>query len=84
LIPSILIAHDLILVQEQLKKRGVRFGTDLILNGPAKPFIKTAIFTENIRTVVFLNLDKLRSLVEFARIMSLGEFWVFFWMPKSQ
>jgi hypothetical protein len=45
---------------------GVRFGTDLILEAPRKPYINAECFLEYIRTVFLPNLNELRTLEEFA------------------
>jgi hypothetical protein len=66
LIPYVVTSQDSVLVREQLKKRGVRFGTDFILTARAKPHIKTEIVLEYISTVFLPNLNELRSLEEFA------------------
>jgi hypothetical protein len=53
-------------VREQLKKHGVRFGTDFLLKGRAKPYINDEIFLKYIRMVFLPNLNELRSLEQFA------------------
>jgi hypothetical protein len=54
------------LVQERLKKEGVRFGTDFILRSNPSPYINAEIFIDYIRTVFILNLAELRTLDGFA------------------
>jgi hypothetical protein len=66
LIPGIVTSQDSPVVHAQLKKRAVRFGTDLILKSRAKPYINAEIFEEYLGTVFLPDLDELRSLEEFA------------------
>jgi hypothetical protein len=52
-------------VREQLKKHGVRFGTNLVVKSNPKPYIHAEIFFDDIRTVFgahlteFLRFDEL-------------------------
>jgi hypothetical protein len=46
LIPDIATSQDSIPLREALKKRGVRFGTDLILKAREKGHVNTEIFLE--------------------------------------
>jgi hypothetical protein len=46
LIPYITPLQDSPPVRAQLKKRGVRFGTDLIMKSNAKPYINAEIFLD--------------------------------------
>jgi hypothetical protein len=57
-------------VQEQLKKRGVRFGTDLTMKLNAKPYINAETFLDYVRTVFLSNLAEFRRLDEFADEMA--------------
>jgi hypothetical protein len=66
LTPYIVTSQDSAKLREQLRKRGVRFGTDFILRGRSKPYINAEIFEEYIRTVFLPNLNELRSLEQFA------------------
>jgi hypothetical protein len=66
LMPYIVTSQDSAKLREQLKKRGVRFGTDFVLKSRAKPYINAEIFSEYIRTVFIPNLNELRSLEQFA------------------
>jgi hypothetical protein len=53
-------------IQEQLKKRGVRSGTDFIVKSRAKPHINAEIFAKHICIVFLPNINELRTLGEFA------------------
>jgi hypothetical protein len=53
-------------IQEQLKKHGVRFGTDFVSRSNPKPCINAESFRDSIRTVFFGNLAELRTLDGFA------------------
>jgi hypothetical protein len=66
LVPHLVTSQNSANVREQLKKHGVRFGTDFIFKARAKPYINAQIFFEYIRTVFLPNLNELRSLEEFA------------------
>jgi hypothetical protein len=66
LIPYIITSQAPMLVQEWLKKEGVRFGTDFDLRSNPKPYINAEIFLDYIRTVVLPNLAELRTLDGFA------------------
>jgi hypothetical protein len=63
--PYLVTSQDSSPIQEQLKKRGVRFGIGFILKTRAKPDINAEISTEYIRTMFLPNLDELHSLGEF-------------------
>jgi hypothetical protein len=65
LIAYIVTAQDSLHVRKQLKKKGVRFGTDLILKARRKPYINAECFPEYIRTVFLPNLNELRTLAQF-------------------
>jgi hypothetical protein len=54
------------LVQEWLKKEGVRFSTDFIMRSNPKPYINPKIFLDYIRTVFLPNLAELWNLDGFA------------------
>jgi hypothetical protein len=62
----ILPSQDSPSVREQLKKHGVRFGTDLIMKSNAKPYVSAEIFLDSIQTVFLPNLAELWRLDEFA------------------
>jgi hypothetical protein len=66
LMPYVVTSQDSLPVRDALKKRGMRFGTDLILKHHAKPYINMEIFEDYIRKVFIQNLNELRSLEEFA------------------
>jgi hypothetical protein len=66
LTPYIVISQDSPIVQNKLKKRDVRFGTNFILKSRAKPYINTEIFQESVTTVFLPNLNEMRSLEQFA------------------
>jgi hypothetical protein len=66
LMPYIVTSQDSTRIREQLKKSGVRFGTDFILKQRSKPYINAEIFMEYIRLVFLPNLNELRSLDQFA------------------
>jgi hypothetical protein len=70
LIPGIITSQDSPSVREQLKKRGVRFGTDLIMKSNAKPYIHEEISTDDVQTVFLSNLAELQRLDEFAEEMT--------------
>jgi hypothetical protein len=65
LTPYIVTSQDSPVVREQLKKRGVRFGTDFILKCRSKPYINSEIFEQYLRTVFLPNLNELRTLEQF-------------------
>jgi hypothetical protein len=62
----IITSQDPMLVQERLKKEGVRFGMDFVLRSNPKPYINAEIFLDYIRTVLLPNLAELRTLDGFA------------------
>jgi hypothetical protein len=70
LIPGIITSQDSLSVREQLKKHGVRFGTDLIMKSNAKPYVSAGIFLDHVQTVFLPNLAELRRLDEFAEEMA--------------
>jgi hypothetical protein len=70
LTPYIITSQDAPSVREQLKKRGVRFGTDLIMKSNAKPYINAEIFVDYVLTVLIPNLAEPRRLDEFAEEMT--------------
>jgi hypothetical protein len=49
------------------EKHGVRFDIDFILKSRAKPYVNAEMFAGHIRTVPIPNLNKLRTLGEFAQ-----------------
>jgi hypothetical protein len=53
------------LVQEWLKKQGVRFATDFVLRSNLKPYTNAESFLDYIRTVFLPNLAELRTLDAF-------------------
>jgi hypothetical protein len=59
-------SQDSMRLREASKKRGVRFGTDLILKARERAYVNTEIFLEYIRMAFTPNLSKLRSLKQFA------------------
>jgi hypothetical protein len=59
-------SQDSVCLREALKKRGVRFGTDLILKAREKGYVNTEIFLEYIRMVFMPKLNELLSLEQFA------------------
>jgi hypothetical protein len=65
LTPYIVTSQDSPVVREQLKKRGVRCGTDVILKCHSKPYINSEIFEQYLRTVFLPNLNELRALEQF-------------------
>jgi hypothetical protein len=65
-IPYMVTSTDSMRLRVALKKRGVRFGTDLILKAREKAYVNTEIFLEYIRMVFMPNLNELRSLRQFA------------------
>jgi hypothetical protein len=65
LTPYIITLQAPILVQEQLKKDGVRFSTDFVLRSNPSPYINAEIFLDYIWTVFILNLAELRTLDAF-------------------
>jgi hypothetical protein len=78
------------LVQEGLKKEGVRFSMDFVLRSNPKPCINAEIFLDYIQTVFLPNLAELRTLDGFveetgvllmdncpSHVMSLMISWVF-------
>jgi hypothetical protein len=62
LTPDIITFQAPTSIQEQLKKDGVRFGTDFVLRSNPKPYINAEIFLDSIRTVFLPNLAELRTL----------------------
>jgi hypothetical protein len=66
LMPYLVTSQDSLYVREQLKKKGVRFGTDLILKARQKPYVNVECFPMSIRTVFLPNLNELRTLEKFA------------------
>jgi hypothetical protein len=66
LITYVVTSQDSARLREQLTRPEVRFGTDFILKGRSKPYIKAEIFHDYIRSVFLPNLDALRSLEQFA------------------
>jgi hypothetical protein len=69
LVPDIITSQDFPSVREQLKKHGVRFGTDLMMKSNAKPDINAEIFVDYVWTVLLPNPGELRRLNEFAEEM---------------
>jgi hypothetical protein len=65
LTPYIVTSQAPMLVQERLKKEGVRFGTDFVLRSNPSPYINAKIFLDYIRTVFLPNLVELRTLDAF-------------------
>jgi hypothetical protein len=65
--PYVVTSHDSPKLQQRLKTRGVRFGTNFVLKSRGKSDINAEIFSEDIRTVFIPNLNELRSLEQFAR-----------------
>jgi hypothetical protein len=59
LIPYIITSQHSFSVGEQLMKKGVRFGTELILKARRKPYINTECFLEYIHTVFPPNVNEL-------------------------
>jgi hypothetical protein len=66
LVPHISTLQDFPSLREQVKKHGVRFGTDLVLKSNLKPYIDAKIFFNRLRTVFLSNLAQLPGLDEFA------------------
>jgi hypothetical protein len=66
LTPYTMTSHDSLPVRENLKQRGVRFDTDLILKARSKPDINAKFFLDSICTVFLPSLNELRALEEFA------------------
>jgi hypothetical protein len=66
----IITSQSSLSVREQLKKHGVRFGTDLIMKLNAKPYINADIFFDYVQTVFLSNLAELRRLDTFAEEMA--------------
>ena len=66
LTPYIVTSQRSTAVQEQLKKQGVRLGTDFVLRSNPKPYINAEIFLDYIRTVFLPNLAELRTLDAFS------------------
>jgi hypothetical protein len=66
LVPYIVTSQDSLHGREQLKKKGVRFGTDFILKVRRKRDINAECFLEYVHTVFLSNLNELRTLEEFA------------------
>jgi hypothetical protein len=67
LTPSRITSQAPTLVQERLKKEGVRFGTDFALRSNSKPYINAEIFFDYIRTVFLPNLAEHGTLNGFAQ-----------------
>jgi hypothetical protein len=65
LITYTVTSQDSVPVQEQLKKHGVRFGTELILKSNRKPYVKAEIFLDCVQTVFLPSLSEFRTLDEF-------------------
>jgi hypothetical protein len=65
LTPDIITSQAPTLVQEWLKKEGVRFGTDFVLRSNPSPYINAKIFLDYIRTIFLPNLAELRTLDAF-------------------
>jgi hypothetical protein len=65
LTPYIVTSQAPTLVQERLKKQGVRFGTDFVSRSNPSPYINAEIFLDYIRTVFSPNLAELRTLGAF-------------------
>jgi hypothetical protein len=65
--PYIMGSSDASTVQEHLKRQGVRLGGDFALTFDQKPSINTAIFSDDIRTVLLPYSDILRGLAVFAQ-----------------
>jgi hypothetical protein len=65
LMPYISTSQDSLHVRRELKKKGVRFGTNLILKARQKPYINAECFLDYIRRVFLPNLNDLRILEEF-------------------
>jgi hypothetical protein len=66
LTPYIITSQASTLVQERLKKEGVRFDRHFVLRSNPRPCINAEIFLDYIRTVFLPNLAELRTLDEFA------------------
>jgi hypothetical protein len=66
LTPYIITSQDSPSVRGQLKKHGVRNGTDLIMKSNANPYINAEIFFDYVQAVFLPNLAELRRLDEFA------------------
>jgi hypothetical protein len=69
LTPYIIASQDCSSVREQVKKHGVRFGTDLIMKSDAKPYIDAEIFLDYVQTAFRPLLAGLRRLDEVAEEM---------------
>jgi cobalamin biosynthesis Co2+ chelatase CbiK len=69
LTPDMMTSQDSPSFREQLKKRGVRFGTDLIMKSNGKPSINADIFLDYVQTVFLSNLAGLRGLDGFPEEM---------------
>jgi hypothetical protein len=65
LTPYIATSQNSLPVRENLKKRGVRFGTDFILKARSKPYINADFFVDYIRTMFLPNLTELQALEDF-------------------
>jgi hypothetical protein len=61
LIPYMVTSQDSMRLREALKKRDMRFGTNLILKAREKAYVNTEIFLEYIRMVFIPNLNELCS-----------------------
>jgi hypothetical protein len=66
LTPYMITSQDSLSLREQLRKHGVRFGTDFVLKHNQTPYINAVIFLDYIRTVFLPNLAELRTLDQFA------------------
>jgi hypothetical protein len=64
--PYIITSQAPILVQECLKKEGVRLSKNFVLRSNPKPYINAEIFLDYIRTVFLPNLAEFRTLDGFA------------------
>jgi hypothetical protein len=67
LILDIVTSQDSASVREELKKHGVRFGRDVVLESSSKPEIKPEIFFDCIWTIFSLNLAGFLMLDEFGK-----------------
>jgi hypothetical protein len=62
LTPYIITSQASRWVREQLRKQGVRFGTDFVLMSNSKPSTNAESFLDDIRTAFIPNLVELRTL----------------------
>jgi hypothetical protein len=67
LTPYIITSEVSALVQERLKKEGVRFSTDFVLRSNPSPYINAEIFLDYIPTVFLTNLAELRTFDAFTK-----------------